>query len=372
MAQPKYNRKTFFDGFKHELDPTLDQSQVDGISFLLGEFENDDPWTDTRHVAYALATIYHETAGSMQPVEEGYYLGSEKKVKAFQRTLRYFPYFGRGYVQLTWAKNYEKAGKALDLDLVNKPQLALEPKNAFAILTLGMFQGWFTGKKLADYINVDHTDYVNARRIINGTDRAGLIAGYARNFETLLKDSAASSSSKTEDLDGDNANSTSDTSDPATTDPPPIKTVVEQTDTKTKKAGDSTQTTQTTVTADSNVAIEKEEHPTFVQYIWKKVTVATTAVGGTSAITSSAQQAQVFGLTPAFWQSVFTIIAVAVAIWITVEAITWFFTVWLKRRRTEKIAELNSTPTNMVTIVPAGELAKYEKDPAWIVIRRNQ
>ena len=51
----------------------------------------------------------------------------------------------------------------------------------------GMIRGWFTGRKLLDYIDGDRRDYVNARRIINGTDRAQVIAGYAMAFERALR-----------------------------------------------------------------------------------------------------------------------------------------------------------------------------------------
>ncbi len=198
----KFSHKKFFDGFKQDFDSSLDQDQVDGIEFLLTSFETNPLWKDIRCIAYALATIYHETATSMQPVEEGYYLGSAARVKAFQKTLRYYPYFGRGYVQLTWdsgsKRNYTKAGNALGLDLHNHPELALEKENAFPIMTLGMFQGWFTSKKLSDFIHGSTCDYVNARTIINGHDKAGLIAGYAKKFEHLLKISLADTQTPTD------------------------------------------------------------------------------------------------------------------------------------------------------------------------------
>lgn len=187
----KFDRKTFFDGVKERLDPTLNQVQVEGFEFLLGQFEAEPLWSDVRHTAYALATVWHETAYSMQPVEECYYLGSRAKVRAAQKKLRYFPHFGRGYVQLTWGKNYEKAGKKLGVDLVADPGLALDPVIAFKVMTFGMFEGWFTGVKLKNFIHGDKCDYVNARKIINGLDKAGVIAGYARSFEKILKSSAA-------------------------------------------------------------------------------------------------------------------------------------------------------------------------------------
>lgn len=198
----KFNRKKFFDGVKDRIDPSLSQEQVNGLEFLLTSIEQDSAWKNIRHVAYALATVFHETAGSFQPVEEGYYLGSKARVKRFQKTLRYYPYFGRGYVQLTWETkripNYSKAGKALGIDFVANPDLVMEPINAYKIMTLGMYQGWFTTKKLSDYISGSKTDYVNARRIINGLDKAGLIAGYARSFEQILL-----ASSKADDIPHD-------------------------------------------------------------------------------------------------------------------------------------------------------------------------
>ena len=88
-------------------------------------------------------------------------------------------YAGRGYVQLTGRTNYARYG------LAERPDDAMKPEVAGAILRSGMANGTFTGKKLADYLP---GDYVGARRIINGTDRAADIAGYAVGFETALKE----------------------------------------------------------------------------------------------------------------------------------------------------------------------------------------
>jgi hypothetical protein len=366
----KIDRTSFFDGFRAQIDSTIEQQQVDGLNFLLDKMEADPFWKFIPQISYALATIYHETAGSFQPVEEGYYLAPpQSRVKAFQKKLRYFPYFGRGYVQLTWEKNYEFAGKQLDVDLVDSPELALTPDVAYRVLTMGMHRGWFTGKKLDDFIKGTMKDYVGARQIINGHDKAGLIAGYARNFEQILTNSTAASN--------DTSPSTHSVVSDATSIPqvdseqqPSITTSVEQKETQATTSGDTTTTQQTTVTADKNVAVGKEEHVGFLASMWAKITGAIATIGGFSAVTGAAQQAQVFGFTPQFWQSIFTIVAVGVTIWIIVEAIKWFFTVWLKRHRTEKLAELNSTPNNTVVIVPEDQLDQYEKK-GWVVIRRN-
>ncbi|WP_273727462.1 glycoside hydrolase family 19 protein [Brucella gallinifaecis] len=130
-------------------------------------------------MAYVLATAYHETAHTMKPINE---MGGEK----YLRSKKYWPYIGRGYVQITWKVNYEKAGKVLGVDFVSKPELLLKAEYAAPIIIAGMVEGWFTGKKLSDYITLQKSDFKSARRIVNGTDKADLIAGYAREYDKAL------------------------------------------------------------------------------------------------------------------------------------------------------------------------------------------
>lgn len=129
--------------------------------------------------AYVLATAYWETARTMKPVRE---YGGEK----YLRSKPYFPYVGMGYVQLTWRANYEKASKKLGVDFVQHPKKLLEPKYAAPILVLGMKEGWFTGKKLSDYITLQRSNFIDARRIVNGTDRAYEIADFAQQYDKDL------------------------------------------------------------------------------------------------------------------------------------------------------------------------------------------
>ncbi len=131
-------------------------------------------------LAYVLATAYHETAHTMKPVRE---YGGEK----YLRSKAYYPYVGMGFVQITWLANYEKASQKLGVDFVKEPRLLLKPEYAVPILIIGMEEGWFTGKKLSDYITIKSSDFRSARRIINGTDRAALIADYAKEYDKLLK-----------------------------------------------------------------------------------------------------------------------------------------------------------------------------------------
>lgn len=134
-------------------------------------------------LAYLLATAYWETAHTMKPVKEAYWLSETWR----QKNLRYYPWYGRGYVQLTWEANYKKASTELGVDLIGNKDLAMDPVIAAKIAVLGMVEGWFTGKKLSDYITLQKSDFVSARRIINGTDKADKIADIAKQYDNDLK-----------------------------------------------------------------------------------------------------------------------------------------------------------------------------------------
>lgn len=129
--------------------------------------------------AYTLATAYHESGHTMKPVRE---FGGEKYLKS----KAYYPYVGMGYVQLTWRNNYEKAGRKLGVDFVKNPRLLLKPEYAAQILVVGSKEGWFTGKKLEDYVTLHKSDYTGARKIINGSDKAKLISDIAIRYNSLL------------------------------------------------------------------------------------------------------------------------------------------------------------------------------------------
>lgn len=139
-------------------------------------------------LAYLLATAYWETGRSMQPVKEAYYLKVKDLEGWRKRNLRYYPWYGRGYVQLTWERNYKFAGNKLSVDLVNNKDLALDPVIAAKICIFGMKEGWFTGKKLSDYITLKKSNFLDARRIINSMDEAENIADIAKTYDNLLKD----------------------------------------------------------------------------------------------------------------------------------------------------------------------------------------
>lgn len=190
----QFDRQKFFDGYTAAFGGSLNSSQRAGLEALLTAAEADTDITDIRWLAYMLATVKHECGNEWQPIEE-YSKGKGSKYgqpvtvtdpagKSYSNV-----YYGRGYVQLTWDYNYKSMGQVLNNRLYYEPALALNPENAYRIMSHGMRHGSFTGKKLSQYIEGSTCDYTNARRIINGTDQAEKIAGYAQKLEKVLRDS---------------------------------------------------------------------------------------------------------------------------------------------------------------------------------------
>jgi hypothetical protein len=185
----KIDRSRFFSGVRNSFG-SLNQSQVDGLNYLLANIEEDrrpainnqSVWV--RQIAYVFATTKHEVANTYQPITEY----SDKFCPKYDGGCTYK---GRGYVQLTHRYNYKKMGDILGVDLVSNPQRALEPNIAYNVMSHGMHYGLFTGKKLGDYVLAGTTDYYNARRVVNGLDKADLIKGYAQSFQTILENSTA-------------------------------------------------------------------------------------------------------------------------------------------------------------------------------------
>lgn len=177
------NRPAFFASIRASLfRGRLSQSQVAGMERLLTAWEAEYADKPDAWLAYCLATSYHETAHTMQPVREH----GRGAGKPYGKRVGSNVYYGRGDVQLTWEHNYERAGRLLGVDLVGKPDLALDPAVSARVLFRGMMEGWFTTRKLADYGTP--LDFVKARQIVNGMDKARLIAGYAEAFAAAIEE----------------------------------------------------------------------------------------------------------------------------------------------------------------------------------------
>jgi putative chitinase len=213
------DRAIFYDDVRNNLfNGRLSQGQVDGMEAILDFWENPpvQPTGDFKvnwdirslgWLAYMFATTLHETAFTMQPIDE--FGGTEyfRRNYCNRDDLGNGPAFGgktddgprfhgRGYVQLTGRRNYTKVTPIVrefyagSSDFTVDPQDVKEPRYAAVIMFYGMFLGIFTGLALKNFIGDPHqgqmVDYINARRVINGLDKARTIAGYAQEFEQAL------------------------------------------------------------------------------------------------------------------------------------------------------------------------------------------
>lgn len=201
---------------------TLKQAQVTGVTLILDVCEKLG--MPLHFIAYILATAFHETGGTMKPISENLNYTAQALIAKFSRSrisvadankygrtskqkanqsaianLIYggawglrnlgnrlagdgWRFIGRGFVQLTGRRNYEIYGVA------DTPSKATDPDTAAYILVKGMLDGVFTTRKLDDYVKGGVFDPVAARAIVNGTDKASLIARhYDAIHQALLK-----------------------------------------------------------------------------------------------------------------------------------------------------------------------------------------
>lgn len=179
------NREFFFSFIRAQLfGGKLKPSQVTGLTAILDYWDAHLAAKDDRWLAYALGTAHHETDKTFGPIAE-YGRGRGKPYGKPDGPAHQI-YYGRGLVQLTWLKNYQVMSKKLGVDLVGDPDLALKLSNAVPIMFLGMEEGLFTGVGFDRYFNPTKGDWVNARKIINGLDKANLIADEARTFYAAI------------------------------------------------------------------------------------------------------------------------------------------------------------------------------------------
>jgi putative chitinase len=180
----KVDKTFFYEQYKKTFG-SLKQEQINNLNILIDEYDGDDLMERLTWLAYILSTIYWECAQTWKPIRE-YGKGKGRSYgRPDPKTGQI--YYGRGWVQLTWKDNYRKASDKLGKDFVNNPDDVMEITNATKICFLGMREGWFTGRNLSRYFNDLKTDWVNARKIINGLDHANLIADTAKRFYDCLR-----------------------------------------------------------------------------------------------------------------------------------------------------------------------------------------
>ena len=196
----KMDLAKFFDAVRSSLfGGSLSQSQVHGMDTLLDAAEAAG-MTDPNQLGYVFGGVYHETGKKMIPVREGFAstdagaraavanLFRKKRIsRDYAAPVNGVSYYGRGRIQNTHLANYQKLERRFGKPFVKNPDLLLDDAIDAQVTIVGHMEGIWTGKKLSDYIRPGSVDFRNARRVINGTDKADLIAGYARKFAAALK-----------------------------------------------------------------------------------------------------------------------------------------------------------------------------------------
>lgn len=198
---------------------SLSQGQVDGIEAILAECRARG--AGLHQTAYILATGYGETGGKMQAVREDLNYSAAQIAKHFRAHRRQgltpqqlarnpkhlgntvyggawgarnlgntqpgdgFNFRGFWIGQFTGRRNAEKAGRDLGLDLVGNPALLDESGFGHKLLVRWMLGGGATGRKLGEFVNAGHQDYLGARKVWGGVN-ASKYVGYAKAFEAAL------------------------------------------------------------------------------------------------------------------------------------------------------------------------------------------
>lgn len=185
----------------------LTQGVVDTLNTIIGTYyEEYAHAADPEHLAYIMATAYHESFSfkynpEWNPPREGFAktnAGAIRHVAELRmagKISRNYAlpnkegkcFYGRGWVQVTHEWNYRTIGRRIGLDLVSDPDLLLERVPAAKALVIGSVEGLYTGKKLSDFDTSDDLiDAYNARKVINGLDKADKIKGDYEIFHNAV------------------------------------------------------------------------------------------------------------------------------------------------------------------------------------------
>lgn len=435
-----FDRKKFFDGFR-AWRGHITEDQVKGINFLLTEIERDTQIDLIPEAAYLLATSFHETAATMLPIREYGKGRGRKYAKVYTVSLPnggtvQVVYYGRGFVQLTWDYNYREMTRAIlanypvivsdferntgkKFNLVTDPDQALYPPIAYAVMSYGMRTGKF-GAKLGTYINAQKTDYVNARRTVNVMDKAEKIAGYAKEFEKILRNSKTNDPAQsvfygeqslfpeTEGIDSEQEFKTMsdksvfvpgdtleqqtfqptpfDPSEPPSADIPSVATE-EPIETPTNSENAPSEQPQTTkiemsdgkvkaeMTSDSNppekIAIEKPKKQGFLATIRTEIGLLFMGNGGFQGAIDKFQQVGALGLSPGFWRTIGYLAIGATLIYLLMRYLRWRKGEDTEDKRTELLVTANSTDTNKVTLAATEDLETL-KAKGYTIVRRGE
>jgi hypothetical protein len=196
------DRNWFYNALPGKFGKKATAKQKGGFDAIFDTWDTVPYYDQLAWLAYILATAWHETGTRMQPVRESF---AETDAQAYQRVTDYClkrkkenyarrhpngkSYYGRGYVQLTHAVNYQRAGKELGIgsQLYDDPDKVLDAAIGAKIIVEGTVEGWFTPYSLGDFFTKSRSEWREARRIINRLDKADSIAEHGKKFLPCLR-----------------------------------------------------------------------------------------------------------------------------------------------------------------------------------------
>ena len=103
--------------------PNLPEEKAEEFFPHLEEAMWENDITRFDRAAHFLAQLGHESA-DLTVWEEAGYLPRDEQM-AYLQTKEFYPYYGRGPIQITWEETYARLGEALGVDLVAEPDLLL-------------------------------------------------------------------------------------------------------------------------------------------------------------------------------------------------------------------------------------------------------
>lgn len=390
----RFDRKKFFDSYRAAFGK-LSALQVTGLSQLLDFIEADRYIKSIPWASYELATTKHETDDTFHPIHEygskAYFIkrygGQTRKGKELGNDTpeEGYYYSGAGYPQTTGESNFEKAeialrkeypevvadferrtGKVFDLTVGDQPNDESDPANmmdpaiAYVTMSYGMRTGMFTGKKLSDYISDEGKDYKNARKIINGLDRATLIAEYAQHFENILRDSKLATAPLNDD------HGTAETPQSAAN---PVADTKEVKAEITPEGGVKVETSEPAPGPKERIAVVKSAPKKWTQQVVTKITAAVTGNALFQWLWGQAEKIQGLEIHNAVWIIVSATIAVGTLLWLIHEIIDTARQNKYQQSIDDLLVKENSTANNLVQIIPADEVELYRMRGFKIITR---
>lgn len=149
---------------------------IDPLNAAMALFDISTP---QRKAAF-LATVAVESVNLSKVEEDLYYKDSARLARIYPRAFKtaadaapfarnpaglskklYEGYHGRGLIQLTWLRNYDLCGKALNRPYLQQPELLLTPTDA------ALSACWFWNENKCN-VPADKGDMTGVTRIVNG------------------------------------------------------------------------------------------------------------------------------------------------------------------------------------------------------------